>query len=231
MAELQARIGSLGFDAGRVDGIFGPRTADALAEFQQNMGLTPDGRCGRETVAELRRLRSPESSTVAGLREREALRHRPETLLGARVALAHFGGLGALVESIRRSLLSAGAVALTLQNPDGSRLAAQANILQTRAFLVFTADSTLHGCTTSYYASYRWESPVGRRFAEELAERLPGVLGVPGLGARGMSLPVLRETRMPAVLCEVGPTAALVHHGNAVATAVADTLARWLPGS
>lgn len=231
VAELQERLGSLGFDAGRVDGIFGPRTAEALGEFQRNMGLPSDGRCGRATVAELRRLRTPEHATVAGLREREALRRRPETLFGARVAVAHFGGLGALVESVRRSLLTAGAAAVILQHPDGSHLAAQANLLGARAFLAFAADPRLHGCCTAYYASYRWESPAGRRLAEDLGERVPEVLAVPTLGARGMSLPLLRETRMPAILCEVGPTAALVQNANPLAAAVTDVLVRWLPGS
>ena len=43
VAELQRLLGGLGFDAGRVDGIFGPDTAAALVEFQRNAGL-PDRR-------------------------------------------------------------------------------------------------------------------------------------------------------------------------------------------
>ena len=38
VAELQQDLGALGFDAGRVDGIFGPRTKDALEQFQRNIG-------------------------------------------------------------------------------------------------------------------------------------------------------------------------------------------------
>src|SRR6266545_3977054 len=38
--ELQRELGSLGFDAGRVDGIFGPRTLEALLGFQRNAGVT-----------------------------------------------------------------------------------------------------------------------------------------------------------------------------------------------
>lgn len=48
---LQRRLSDLGFDCGRVDGIFGPRTDAALREFQENMGLTVDGVCGADTVA------------------------------------------------------------------------------------------------------------------------------------------------------------------------------------
>ena len=43
VAELQRRLSALGFDTGRVDGIFGDLTSRALAEFQRNLGL-PVGR-------------------------------------------------------------------------------------------------------------------------------------------------------------------------------------------
>ena len=49
IADLQARLGRIGFDCGRVDGIFGPRTARALEDFQNNAGLLADGTCGAGT--------------------------------------------------------------------------------------------------------------------------------------------------------------------------------------
>ena len=41
-----------------------------------------------------------------------------------------------------------------------------------------------------------------------------------------MSVPVLRETRMPAVIVEVGPAAAVVEQGPALAGALAGALGR-----
>ena len=46
--ELQKRLNALGFDAGREDGIFGSRTAAAVAEFQHNVGSASDGIVGPE---------------------------------------------------------------------------------------------------------------------------------------------------------------------------------------
>ena len=43
-----------------------------------------------------------------------------------------------------------------------------------------------------------------------------------------MSLPVLRETRMPAVVCEIGPATAVVEQAAVVARAVVDALAEWV---
>jgi peptidoglycan hydrolase-like protein with peptidoglycan-binding domain len=53
VAELQLRLGALGFDAGRVDGIFGPATLAATRTFQISQGITVDGLAGPETLAAL----------------------------------------------------------------------------------------------------------------------------------------------------------------------------------
>ena len=56
VAELQQRLCTLGFDTGRVDGIFGDATSEALCEFQRNVGLPVDGIVGGATLRELLRL-------------------------------------------------------------------------------------------------------------------------------------------------------------------------------
>lgn len=233
VAELQARTGSLGFDAGRVDGIYGDQTAGAVAEFQRNVGLPPDGRCGHATVQELLRLRTPGdlSAVVAGLKERDRLRRGHLSLANASLVLAHPGGLGAFMEALRRALAATGASVVMLEHPNGSRLASQANHTQAQAFLYFGADPDHVGCSTAYYASYRWESPGGRRLAEDLGGNLSPALHLPNLGSHGMSVPVLRETRMPAVICEIGPTAHIVQHSEQAAATVVTTLRSWLAGS
>ncbi|MHB8341960.1 MAG: N-acetylmuramoyl-L-alanine amidase [Mycobacteriales bacterium] len=85
---LQRRLWELGFDAGRCDGVFGPRTEGALKEFQRNYGLHPDGRCG---PLALRALRQLQRSVVGGrpleLREAEALRRRGPALAGKAVVV------------------------------------------------------------------------------------------------------------------------------------------------
>lgn len=56
VAILQRQLQNLGFDTGRIDGIFGPQTDNALREFQRSVGVTADGTAGVETFKALDRL-------------------------------------------------------------------------------------------------------------------------------------------------------------------------------
>ena len=83
VAALQKRLHDLGFDCGRIDGIFGPDTERGLQELQRNLGLPADGLCGPVTFRALDRL----SRTVVGgephrIREAERLHHRGPGLAG-----------------------------------------------------------------------------------------------------------------------------------------------------
>jgi peptidoglycan hydrolase-like protein with peptidoglycan-binding domain len=50
---LQARLGSLGFYRGAVDGIWGQSTENAVEAFQQGRGLQPNGQLNPATVSAL----------------------------------------------------------------------------------------------------------------------------------------------------------------------------------
>jgi N-acetylmuramoyl-L-alanine amidase len=228
VADLQRRLGTLGFDAGRVDGIFGPQTEEALAEFQRNVGITVDRICGPATLQALGRLsgRSPDQP-VSRVREREHLRRTPPTLAGRRVAVGQNGGLDALTRQVERCLTQVGAEVVLLHHPDGSELATGANTAAADVFIQISLSPDTSGCTTAFYAAHGWESTGGRRLAELVQHTLPAAVGVTDAGARGMSLPVLRETKMPAVLCEIGPAQVAVERAAALATAITDALSAW----
>lgn len=56
VAILQRQLQNLGFDTGRIDGIFGPQTDVSLREFQRSVGVSADGTAGVETFKALDRL-------------------------------------------------------------------------------------------------------------------------------------------------------------------------------
>lgn len=56
VAELQRRLESLGYAVGPIDGIFGPKTKEAVMKFQRDHGLVVDGIVGEETYDMLEQL-------------------------------------------------------------------------------------------------------------------------------------------------------------------------------
>jgi len=229
VAELQQRLSALGFDSGRVDGIFGDLTSAGLGEFQRNAGIPVDGIAGATTVSALLRFgsRHDGSELVSAVRDRERLRQAPRTLAGRRVSLGEEGGLGATVGAVRRLLVSQGAVVTTHHHPDGSIQAAEANAAEAEVYVGLRL-GLVEGCSASYYSGYRYSSPGGRRLAELLHLALSNTLGLPDAGSRGMSLPLLRETRMPAVICEISPASVVVERSAVIARAVVDSLSEWV---
>ncbi|NMO54403.1 N-acetylmuramoyl-L-alanine amidase [Actinoplanes sp. TBRC 11911] len=92
---LQERLLEMGYDAGRADSIYGQRTARAVSQFQREVGLTPDGSCGPQTMKALRRLgRKVVGGRPQWLREAEAFRRAGTNLVGKTIVIdpGHGGG-------------------------------------------------------------------------------------------------------------------------------------------
>lgn len=53
--ELQRRLTDLGFDTGGVDGVVGPKSREAIRDFQRSAGLTPDGHPSVELLDAVRK--------------------------------------------------------------------------------------------------------------------------------------------------------------------------------
>jgi N-acetylmuramoyl-L-alanine amidase len=86
--ELQERLLEMGYDLGRADGIFGRRTSAALASFQREVGLMPDGACGPQTMNALRRLgRKVVGGRPTLLRESEKFRAAGPALVDKRIVI------------------------------------------------------------------------------------------------------------------------------------------------
>ena len=224
VADLQRRLGALGFSAGRVDGILGPETAAAIGAFQENAGLTADGICGPDTVAVLGRIPAGDSHSMEMLLERERLRSTPRLLRDAPIALC---GADSLVVAAARLLRRRGARVVVLAQHDGSAVAAAANELDTMVLLdVQLAEE--QACEAFYFATEGFTSSGGKRLAEMLADGLGGLLDLPAAAPVGMRLPLLRESRMPAVACRLGPPPVVVEKQAALAEHIARCLADWI---
>jgi N-acetylmuramoyl-L-alanine amidase len=229
VADLQLRLSTLGFDTGRVDGIFGDLTSRALAEFQRNAGLPVDGILGGATLGELMRLESRhrEPQSISSVRARAQLRHAPPTLTGRHIVIGEAGGLSSVTGALRRRLLVGGIQVTELHHPDDATQANEANELAADVFLGLRLNPSQAECHTSYWAGLHDESLGGRLLAVLIQRSVPEVLGIRDAGAHGMSLTILRETRMPSVLVELGPATLVVERAALLAASLATVLGQW----
>ncbi|MBY8873580.1 N-acetylmuramoyl-L-alanine amidase [Micromonospora sp. PLK6-60] len=85
---LQERLLEMGYDVGRADAVYGVRTSRAVAQFQREVGLKPDGSCGPYTMGALRRLgRKVVGGRPQWLRESDAIRQAGPNLVGRTVVI------------------------------------------------------------------------------------------------------------------------------------------------
>ena len=201
--ELQEKLNALGFDAGRGDGIFGQRTAEALREFQRNVGAVTDGICGPESIASLERLSRFAGGSVAAVREKEALRDGALRLEGRRVYLAVEPGLEVLGETVAKGLMELGAdVLVDGSGDDDSVVAAEANRYEADLFLGVRFGDIPGHPSCDYFASHASRSEGGCQVARRVSEELAAALDYTLIEPVGRAYAVLRETRMPAVVCQ-----------------------------
>jgi N-acetylmuramoyl-L-alanine amidase len=224
--DLQMRLARLGFDPGRIDGIFGPDTARALHDFQSNCGLVVDGVCGPTTVRTMLRVSGQTGSGPGVAALREQLHTGPTTIAGSRVVVGHFGGLGAVGHAVARLLRVRGAQVMALDEPDAVAQAVAANRFAADAYLGFEAAPGARAAV-QYYCVPQFESVAGHALADACAATLAPRLSIP-VEVAGLRLAVLRETRMPAVLCSLGDARGVSDAAACVADAVVEALELWM---
>lgn len=218
---LQARLTALGFNAGREDGIFGRDTDAALRAFQREYGVVEDGIAGPHSYAALEGLRSNRPSSAAGLRE-ELQRAAHSGVHGTMLVIdpGHGGSdLGErspsgeweadicwdLSERLTEILTSAGArVRFTrteAEGPEDSERARRANSLEADLLLSLHLNSHTEPTAQGSSAYYFRTSVAGAALAESIQSEVVA-LGLKDCRSHASSFPLLKETRMPAVLLE-----------------------------
>jgi hypothetical protein len=163
-----------------------------------------DGVCGSSTIAAFDRVVPLADGSVAGARDRDELRHRPHGLEGRRVFVGVPPGLSAVGDAVVRGLGGAGAVAvLDSSGEDESMVARAANAFH--ADLCLWIRSTVDGephCL--YFETAGFRSEGGVVAATAIRDSVVPVLGT-DLAVAGRAYPILRETTMAAVVCELVP--------------------------
>ena len=227
VAELQRLLSRLGFDCGRIDGIFGQKLNQALRDFQLNAGLDVDGVCHSHTVTVLRRLSrmTGDGPGIAAVRDSEEAR-RGQPLAGRRVAVGQFGDFEPLRKTLTDALREHGAMLIELTDEDVAGQGHTANLFGADVY-VGIESSPNYEARVAYYSVPAFESAGGRSLAHLIERHLRDV--VPRMAVNGMRLPILRETKMPAVLLTLGPVELITQRNQRIADAVFLALSAWAP--
>jgi N-acetylmuramoyl-L-alanine amidase len=200
VAELQVRLSQLGFDPGRVDGVFGPLLDRALSEFQRNCGLDTTGTLTRRTLIELRRFSpSGERTLVNEARDEAGFEQSPPGPLVV-------WGPSSLTASLSR-LLHRDDVEPPLQDWTVERLAAHANSVGAAGVISLSEQIELEGIHLHYWSSYKSYSRRGEQLASAVAAAVSHDDVAQRVEVTGMALPILRETQMTTLHLEHGALA------------------------
>jgi len=216
VADLQMKLAELGFETGRVDGLFGRNTENALKEFQRSMGLTQDGICGSVIYKALSQL----TRTVAGGNPHQ---------LRAQLNPDHFSGVQNrsividtnekdpedpcfdLISRIEGRLAALGSTVITatgLTARDRDSISDFVNDLGSDVYLNISqtsfASSRAQGCATYFFAGRQGASSLrGQQLAELLQEEISSQTELLNGRTHGKSWDLLRKTQMPAVQIEI----------------------------
>lgn len=203
VSSLQASLNALGFDTGKVDGVFGSDTLKGLLDFQHNRGLEEDGISGSVVSEELGLIQmATQKHGREAVRERQWLASLPNSIAGQRIYLdpecrdpreadETWSAVTAAFRAFR--LLGASPViSRSVDTDPPARLRAQRankfNADVVVGFLLVRDDEGVY-----YFASEHSRSEGGKKIAAHLARRL-------GVTEQGRTLPMLKETRSPAVI-------------------------------
>ncbi|MBM3655884.1 MAG: N-acetylmuramoyl-L-alanine amidase [Actinobacteria bacterium] len=221
VAALQSRLVEMGFNPGRVDGIYGSQSEVAVKEFQKSVGVKIDGICGAATVIALMRL----SRTVTGgaptiLRDQLSREKRGPALADKVVVLdpssrADIAELTFdLAHRIEGRLIALGvSVFLTRgsrTSPTENERISFANNTAADLLISLSVDrhtnDAANGLATYFYGSeaHGIHSIVGEKFATIVQRELIARTDLLNNRTHAKTWDLLRLTKAPAVLLEIG---------------------------
>jgi N-acetylmuramoyl-L-alanine amidase len=221
IAALQSRLTEMGFNCGRVDGIFGELTEGAVKEFQKSVGAKVDGKCGPATIIALLRLTKIVSGGApAALRESANQKNRGPALANKVIVLdpsseEHEGEIVYdIAQRIEGRLLALGASVFltrgTQNNPSESERISFTN--QSNADLLISLhvdhyrNPAARGVATFFYGSdqHGVHSIVGERFASLVQREICARTDFLNCRTHAKTWDSLRLTKAPAVRVNLG---------------------------
>lgn len=221
VAYLQGCLSQAGFDPGPADGIFGPRTENALRRFQSYAGIGVDGICGNQTWQAVDRILGV--SRGSGPLRGRVIVIDPGHGGSDPGALSYWGDREkdfnlSIAYRVRRYLEESGAMVVMTRYGDyapGSdwgvwvdELVARASTANSRHADIFVS---IHGNAypkdpgvSGVMGFYRASSAASMHLAQAIADRTSAASGLRLIDVQPGPYYVLNHASMPAALIEVG---------------------------
>lgn len=231
VAALQERLIQMGFNCGKVDGVYGIRTEAAVKEFQKSVGIVVDGKCGPTTLISLMRLvKTVQGGAPSALRESVKHSVRSPALAnkvividpswGGQFAGESFHGVTEsevvfdLAQRLEGRLLALGVNVVLTRSSKNSPLEKErieiANSVNADLLIALKVDSykneKANGVATYYYGrdDKGVHSVVGERFANLIQREICARTDLLNCRTHAKSWDLLRLTVAPAVRIDLG---------------------------
>ena len=231
VAALQERLIQMGFNCGKVDGVYGIKTEAAVKEFQKSVGIVVDGKCGPTTLISLMRLvKTVQGGAPSALRE--SVKHSVKSPAlankvividpswGGQFAGESFHGVTEsevvfdLAQRLEGRLLALGVNVVLTRSSKNSPLEKErieiANSVNADLLIALKVDSykneKANGVATYYYGrdDKGVHSVVGERFANLIQREICARTDLLNCRTHAKSWDLLRLTVAPAVRIDLG---------------------------
>ncbi len=223
VAQLQTRLVEMGFNCGRVDGIFGVQTELAVKEFQKSVGAKVDGQCGPSTVmAMVRLMKIVSGGAPQQLREEVSRANKGPSLANKVIVLDPASECGEqasaitfdIAQRLEGRLIALGVTVFLTRSATSQTSEAERIITSNKigADLVLSLNidhhenENAHGVATCYYGSdaHGIHSVVGERFATLVQREICARTDLLNCRTHAKTWDLLRLTKAPAVRIDLG---------------------------
>lgn len=203
VAELQRCLVALGFDLGKIDGIFGPATAAALKEFQRQVGITVDGIFGPASLREIKKVITYQHETFYQLDEIK-LNLKGDKAIPGSIVVCSIGSSNPLSKQIHQALAHPGINCQEIHGQIESELVTKVNELSPDLCIAISVDSHSQKLSLNYYKGFNYESSYVKKLAINYKGLISYFLTSLNIEVEicGLAVPILRQTRMPTLLLE-----------------------------
>ena len=231
VSNLQDRLIQMGFNCGKVDGVYGVNTEGAVREFQKSVGILSDGRCGPATLISLMRLvKTVSGGAPSALRESVKHSVRSPALANKVIVIdpswgGEFTGESAngvveseivfdLAQRLEGRLIALGVNVVLTRSANNSPLETDrikvANTVSADLVIALKVDSykneKANGVATYFYGrdDKGVRSVVGERFANLIQREICARTDLLNCHTHAKSWDLLRLTTAPTVRIDLG---------------------------